>query len=138
MRQASPTDFYVDVESVGRFRFARRTMRDELRIGTEYSRLTEGVDTPTPWLEMFAGVIATLKVLAVEVPDGWDLEEMDPLDTETYNRMISVHNQLRLKESDFRRPNGAASKEAGKEAGGDDAVLVPPEVPAGANRPKVP
>jgi len=126
MRQAAATDFNVEVEGVGAFRFGRRSMRDEMRVGAEFSRLTEGVEAPTPWLELVAGVIAALKVLTVEAPDGWDVDAMDPLDQDTYDKLLSVHAALRAKEEDFRRSKSKASEKTGQVDGGDTGVLVSP------------
>lgn len=130
MREASATDFTVEVDGIGQFRFGRRTMRDELRIGSEFSRLTEGVEIPTPWLEMTAGMISALKVLTVSAPDGWSLDDMDPLDSNTYTRMMKVHSALRAKEDDFRSSKKPGSKTERQGAVEDDPVLVPAEVPA--------
>lgn len=115
-RTPADTDFHIDIEGIGNFVFARRTMRDELRIATEYSRLTEGVLTPTPWLSSVAGWIATLKVMTVSAPDGWDLEGMDPLDEAVYGRIGRVNTELRIKEGHFRKAKGAPIQEERKDA----------------------
>lgn len=129
-RKILATDFYVEVEGIGRFRFARRSMRDEFQIGAEYSRLTEGVSTPTPWLEHMATMVSNLKVLAVTVPADWDIDRMDPLDEESYSRIIKVHKVLREQEDSFRGRIGKAGKETGQDPGEDTAVLVPEEISA--------
>lgn len=132
-RSSAATDFFVDVPNVGAFSFAKRTLRDELRIAAEYSRLTEGVETPTEWLQMVGGWIAALTVLTVSAPAGWNIETMDPLDPETYGKLAAVHMALREKEQSFR--SGAAK--AGEAARpGDvqvDRVLVPAQVQPGAD-----
>ncbi|ATI15628.1 hypothetical protein [Bordetella phage vB_BbrM_PHB04] len=120
-RTPNANDFTIPVEGIGAFRFARRTMRDELRIAAEFSRLTEGVETPTTYLATVAGWIATLKVLTVEAPGGWiknldgkptnNLDEIDPLDDETYATLLKVHAVLREKEGSFRRGKEQAGKE---------------------------
>src|SRR5690349_9577176 len=107
-RIPSPTDFHVTIEGIGNFSFALRMMRDELKIAAEFSRLTEGVETPTPYLSTIAGWIASLKVLIVSCPDGWlktldgrptsNLDEIDPLDEDTYAKLMKVHSALREKE----------------------------------------
>ena len=133
MREIAPTDFYVDVEGIGTFSFGKRKMRDELRIAAEFSRLTEGVETPTAWLEIVAGWIAALTVLTVEAPAGWSLEDMDPLDQESYDKLRKVHEALRSKEHSFRKdkkPGVEAKREADSEGAG---VLVPAEVQPGAD-----
>lgn len=109
------TDFQVTVEGIGTFTFARRRMRDELAIAAEFSRLTEGVDTPTPYLASVAGWISTIKVLTVAAPDGWDMEAMDPLNEDTYANLLKVHTALRDKEGSFR--SGAKSQGETQRAG---------------------
>jgi hypothetical protein len=132
-RLPNRTDFTVPVEGIGAFTFAKRSLRDELAIGSEYSRLTEGVDTPTPWLEAVAGWIAALKVLTVEAPKGWNIDELDPLDPETYAKLRKVHAALREKEGSFRRPGGAGGKADGQGVGSDDGVRVPAPVQPAAD-----
>lgn len=116
MRQGTKTDFQVMVENVGSFTFGKRTMKDEIKIQVEYARLIEGVD-PTEWLETVCGWIATLKVLTVNAPDGWDIDSMDPLDQDTYGRMASVHAALRDQERSF-RSEPKKNVEAGREGTG--------------------
>lgn len=132
-RKAYATDFTINVKSAGQFRFARRTMRDEFHIGAEYSRLTEGVDTPTPWLDQMASMVSQLKVLAVSTPSDWDIDIMDPLDDETYRKISDVYTALRLKESSFRQRNDAKSEESGQGSGEDAPVLVQEEISANAD-----
>lgn len=102
-RESRGTDFTIEVEGVGNFRFARRTMRDEFRIQAEYSRLTEGVPVPALHLFQTASQVATLKVLAVEVPDSWDIDSMDPLDSSSFDKIDKVFNALRAQEERFRK-----------------------------------
>jgi hypothetical protein len=126
-------EFDVHVEGVGAFTFARRNMRRELAIAAEFSRLTEGVDKPSAFLDTVAGWISTLKVLTLHGPDGWDLDELDPLDDENYACMLKVHAALREKEGSFRRGSGAAVQAKRSGNGDDDSLLVPPTVQPGAN-----
>lgn len=123
-RLPNRNDFTVPVEGIGAFTFGKRKLRDELAIGAEYSRLTEGVDTPTPWLEAVAGWIAALKVLTVEAPEGWNIDEMDPLDPETYAKLRKVHAALREKEGSFRRSGDAAGQADGQGMGANNGVRV--------------
>lgn len=132
-RPSASTDYFVDVDGVGTFSFARRTMRDEMRIAAEYSRLTEGVETPTAYLELVAGMLSTLRVLTVSQPDGWNLDDLDPLDSDSYTKLVKVHNALRAKEDSFRRKPDAASKVSGPQDGADGGVRVPAPVSAGAD-----
>lgn len=132
MRKGSETDFSVKVEGVGSFTFARRKMADEIAIQVEYARLIDGV-TPTDWLATVAGWISALKVLTVRAPADWDVEEMDPLDDDTYAKLAKVHQALAEKERSFRRKHGAGSQGAGQGDGSDGGVLVPAQVPAPAD-----
>ena len=95
------SDFTVDVEGVGRFTFARRTMRDELAIQREYADILQGV-IPTDWLATVGGWISTLRVLTVHAPADWVLDDLDPTDTVTYEKMARAHSALVEKERSFR------------------------------------
>ena len=116
-RQAEASDFVVEVGGIGSFRFGRRKMRDQLKIFTEYSRITEGIADTAPWLTRIADAIAALKVLTVESPSGWDIDAMDPLDDESFGNIVKVHDALIDKERSFRPNKGENGKAAG-EAGG--------------------
>lgn len=115
-RRGSSTDFDVTVEGVGVFTFGRRKMADEIAIQVEYARMIDGVQ-PTDWLALVAGWIASLKVLTVRAPAGWDIEEMDPLDDETYGRLMRVHAALVEQEHSFRGKHAAGGEGAGARAG---------------------
>lgn len=115
-REAAAGDFDVDVDGIGSFRFGKRTMRDEIKVQVEYARLIEGVE-PTNWLHLVAGWISVLKVMTVRAPDDWDIDEMDPLEPETYENLSKVHSALVKKERSFRSSQGPGDKAAGQEAG---------------------
>lgn len=116
-RAASDTDFVVDVEGVGAFVFGRRKMADHIKINVEYARLTEGV-MPTPWLDTVATWLSVLKVLTVRAPEGFVVDELDPLDEETYAKLLKVHSALRAKEDSFRPGAKAPGEGARAPAGG--------------------
>jgi hypothetical protein len=121
--------FIEDVNGIGKFVFRLpRTMRDELKIAAEYSRLTEGVAHPTPWLSSVADHIATLTVLTVEAPEDWNIEEMDPLDPPTWKKITEVFGALRAAEERFRKERRGDCKVAGSADGGDVRTVVSPEV----------
>lgn len=111
-RAPKETDFVVPVEGVGQFTFARRTMGDEVKIQVEYARIIDGAE-PTSWLQAVGGWLSTLKVLTVRAPAGWDLDELDPLDPETYAKLDSVYGGLSEKERSFRRKPEPASQGTG-------------------------
>ena len=100
-RQPKNTDFELHVEGLGRFVFGRRTMGDELAIQREYSNIIQGV-TPSDWLTTMAGWLSVLRVLTVRAPEGWNPDEMDPLDEATYANLFKVYTALRDKEGSFR------------------------------------
>lgn len=117
-RRPQPSDFTVNVDGIGTFTFGRRKMADEIKIQVEFASIINGVE-PTEWLQNVAGWISTLNVLTVRAPDGWNIEEMDPLDEEVYENMMLVYLALRAKEDSFRRKPVVGS-EAGSEAQGAD------------------
>lgn len=112
-REAKQNDFTVDVESVGTFTFGRRTMRDEIKIQVEFARIIDGVK-PTEWLSVVADWLSTLRVMTVRAPEGWDMNDLDPLDPETYVKLREVFNALATKELSFRSGHGMGSEAGGK------------------------
>ena len=127
MRFESSNDFPVAVDGVGTFMFGYRKLADELRIQVEYARITEGVPA-TVWLFNLATYLSALRVLMVKAPAGWDLEELDPLDEDTYVLIERVYSALRAKEDSFRPKRGKAGEAAGEVDVPDDRVLVQKEV----------
>lgn len=111
-RSPQPTDYTVKVEGIGTFAFGRRTMRDEIAVQVEYARIIDGVE-PTVWLQAMAGWLSTLRVLTVRAPDGWDMDDLDPLDDESYAKLKKVYDALVEKERSFRRGSGASKQEGG-------------------------
>lgn len=127
-RKAKTDDFIFDVDGVGRFRFGRRTMADEMNIRCEYSRIVQGMSEPAPALEILATCVATERTMLVEAPDGWDIEAMDPSDPETERRIIAVIGAYRAKERQFREGKRGAGEKTGPGTGSVDGVLVPAQV----------
>lgn len=136
-RIPNDTDFVVPVDDVGTFTFARRQMADEIKIQVEYARMIDGV-IPTDWLAAVCGWIAALRVLTVRAPDGWDLDEMDPLDNSSYARLNRVYEALSKKERSFRSRPGAGVQVAGVGPVPDAGVQVSPQVQPDATGPSVP
>lgn len=133
-RQPQPTDFHVDVEGIGTFRFAKRNMRAELDINVEYSRYTQGIETPTAYLDLVATWMSALKVLLVNGPaEFMDLDALDPLDDETYEKLGKVYAALRAKEQSFRRKPAPAVADGGPGDGEVGRVLVSPQVQPAAD-----
>lgn len=117
-RKADVSDFRVSVEGIGSFVFARRKMSDEIAIQVEYARIIDGVQ-PTEWLSLVAGWLSALKVLTVKAPEGWDIDEMDPLDEATYANLGQVYTALTDQERSFRTGAKANSQGNREESGAD-------------------
>jgi hypothetical protein len=134
MRTAKPTDFFVAVDGIGRFRYGRRTFGDRLKIRSEFLRLVGELDGENMDADLagMASIVAAHNVLCVEAPAGWaNLEQLDLLeDADAEDKIYRLYGELRSKEDSFRRPNGAGAggEEAGQGDGANDGVLVPSEV----------
>lgn len=128
-RRAKINDFNVDVDGIGTFIFAKRTMADEINIQVAYARIIQGAE-PTEWLSRVGGWISTLNILTVKAPNGWDIDDMDPLDDDVYENIMLVYLALRAQENSFRTRSGKGSKESGEKQSQDNRLLVPEAVPA--------
>lgn len=128
--------FRVDVEGVGCFGFRRRTMGDECRITAVADRLigddSEGVSARA-W--NLAYLLAALKVLTEEAPDGWDPINADPGDPEIYDRIMRVWAAMQDAEARFRTGAGAGPQGAGAGAGAVSGVPVSPTLPVAGDGP---
>ena len=111
-RLPQTTDYRVSVEGVGDFVFSTRSMRDEIKVQREFADMIDGVK-PTEWLQAVCGWLADLRVLTVKSPEGWDLDDLDPLDPETYAKLGRVHAAFLEKEHSFRRTKSESDKAAG-------------------------
>lgn len=128
-----PDKFPVDVEGIGRFMFAKRTIRREFAILSIHSDLVGGTATPSPMLDDFASAFATIKGLLVQGPDGWDIESLDPLDDDTWTQISRIQGALRAREVAFRQGPNPAVQADSTQAVQDDRVLVPSEVQPAAD-----
>lgn len=102
--QESPTEFVADVDGIGQFTFARRTMRLEIKAKVEFRRLTEG-EPLDEFTMTFLEAIADLKTMITDPPKGWrpeDIDKFDPFDDESYGKVLKVWGALREKERPFR------------------------------------
>lgn len=116
--------YELTVEGEGDFTFRRRTMRDELRIAAEMSRLTEGLDVGTAFANS-AYVFAVLSVLTVRAPAGWDIMDLDPLDPDSFPRIARVYEAMREKEESFRARRRSDTAQAGASDVANAGVPVP-------------
>lgn len=108
--------FVVDVPGVGAFECRRRNMRTALRITAEYNRLTEGDSNPP---EQFAGIcnfLAYLKVMVIEGPEGWDVDETDPDSDEEIATLREVFSAIAAEEARFRGSRKGKPQKAGEGA----------------------
>jgi hypothetical protein len=92
----------LSVEKIGDFRFRKRKVPDQIRIQADAVRLMGGV-SDDPDLTDFAMAWSTLKTLAVAMPEGFDMDEMDPLDSADTDRVWAVWRALRVEEAKFRK-----------------------------------
>lgn len=129
-RPAADTDFFVEPEGVGRFRYGRKTFGDRIRIRAEFLRLTGGNEDDLD-LSTMAGLVAAHKVLCVEAPEGWvDLEVIDALDDERGldGKLLRLYQLMVEKEGSFRRVPFSSGEGVGPAAGENDGVLGAPAV----------
>lgn len=109
MRKAKDSDFFVELDGVGKFRFGRRTFGDRMAMGAETSRLTGGNEVD-PETSAYASFIAAHKVLCVEAPEGWeDLEQLD-LITHSEEKVFELYAKVREVEARFREESNQGSK----------------------------
>lgn len=135
-RTASPNDFALEIEGIGRFIFGRRTGRDRFRISAEFHRLTEGLPLGDSDLAIAAEAFATVKTLLVEGPkeitDMLDLDAPASTDPDADSKLLRVFFTLRQKELSFRPGTREGSETARQGDVGDGGVLVSEEVQPGA------
>ena len=129
MKARKETDFSIDLEGVGRFTFGRRTLGDSIAIAVERATLRRGMepseidDETAGWTNM----LATLKVLCVSAPEGWDdLTAIDLAEhPDAFDHIFDLWTKLIEKEDSFRGAAKSRSTEAGQGSGADVSVLVP-------------
>lgn len=117
-RQPHDGDFFIEVPGIGKFRFGRRTKRDQYKIRGVYAQMTENNFGPNgEVIDAEAWWHATLNVLTVVNPEGFSPDAIDPL-TEPEEGDDKIHKTflaLREKELSFRpKPaDGSANKGQG-------------------------
>lgn len=113
-----------------------------LLAGTEDADLREGLrdwvdrlPEVDVFVQQYAEVIATHRVLCVEAPAGWD--DLALLDVvahpEWEDKAFELYRLVRQAENRFRQGAGAAGAAAGADDGGHDGVRNSSTVPAGAD-----
>jgi hypothetical protein len=103
-RAANASDFVLDIEGFGRFKFARRQQKDKYLIRSRYSQLTDDYYKEDGTVgDMEAWMHATIAVLVVEEPSGFSVENLDPLMDDTVEeKLMKIFKALRDKELSFR------------------------------------
>lgn len=129
-RENNSTDFSIDVEGLGRFRFARRKMRDVYRIRSMYGSLTNGFyDENGNVADISAFAYATIETLLIEGPAGFNLDALDPLsDDRCEEKIMKIFAKLRERESSFRPQSAESGEGEGKVAGEQLRTVVSGEV----------
>lgn len=97
----APLTFTID--GLGTFTFRRRGQREHVRITEEASViLGKPINEAVSANVMFSCMaIATVKVLLQAAPDDWlpcSIDDIDPLDTESQERLALVWGRLRVEE----------------------------------------
>lgn len=115
MREPSDRDFFVEVEGIGTFRFARRTYGDRLKIRSEFLKLVGDIGESDEDLAAQAAIIASHQVLCVEAPEGWeDLSAVDMVEIpDAEEKIFSIYIALKEKEDSFRGSADKKSEAAG-------------------------
>jgi hypothetical protein len=129
MRAPKDTDFNVELEGLGKFRFARRTFGDRIKIRGEVARLSRDFGDDLDAVAEVT-VVAVYKTLLVACPPGWeDIESIDLVSNpQAEEQAWQLFLKLQEAEETFRKGRDVAGKEGGQTAGQDDTVLVQAEV----------
>lgn len=129
MRSAKDTDFLVDLEGVGKFRFARRTFGDRIKIRGEIARMSRDFGDDLDSVAEVT-VVAIYKTLIVSCPKGWeDIEAIDLVEhPEAEEQAWQLFIKLQDAEARFREERDKSRKEDRKSDSALDSVLVSPAV----------
>ena len=128
----TPSTFVVTLPDIGTFEVKRRTLKVQMQVHAELNRLTEGAPLATlsDWFVDLCALIAELRVLIVRAPDGWSLDEIDPLD-DGYEQLRAVYRAIREQEGRFRAER-KGHQASGAGTGEEPALVVPGPVSAAA------
>ena len=126
----TPNTYVVNVPDVGTFEVRKRTLRVQMAIHAELNRLTEGapLSTLSDWFIDLCGLVAELNGLSIKAPDGWSMEDVDPLD-DGYDRLRIVYRAIRTQEDSF-RTKAKGDQAASSGSGEQPPVVVPGSVSA--------
>ena len=129
MREPKETDFVVELDGVGKFRFARRTFGDRIRIRGEVARMSRDFGDDLDSVAEVT-VVAVYKTLMVSCPKGWeDIESIDLIDRpDAEDQVWQLFLKLQDTEARFRQERDGTGKKGREGDIEDDSVLVPPAV----------
>lgn len=111
-----PDTFVVEVPDVGSFECRRRTMRVAIAITAEYNRLTEGAPVVSDEFNWLCSFVSYLKVMIVEGPEGWNVDEVNPDSEEEMATLNKVYREVKAAEARFRAGGGSEPKAEGEGA----------------------
>ena len=128
----TPSTFVVTLPEIGAFEVKRRTLKVQMQVHAELNRLTEGAPLASlsDWFVDLCALVAELRVLIVRAPEGWSLDEIDPLD-DGYEQLRAVYRAIREQEGRFRAER-KGHQAPGAGPGEEPALVVPGPVSAAA------
>lgn len=125
--------YRVEIDGWGEFVVNRLTMGRNMEVAAEYERHLRGMQNTTREFRALANTMATAKVLVAVAPEGWSLDDLDPLDPQTYERLFDLASKIDQQERFFRSAPGGHGPRHGEESGGVGGVVVSQDVPPGAD-----
>ena len=134
MVKASDTDYFINLPSVGTFRFKRKTFKMRAEIRANYLKIVKDLDADNDLeLSAYSAILAAFPVICVEAPNGWDDITNMPLTDEIDNQIFLLFERLQSEEATFRRGSGKTLPESGEGTDSDLRLVGETEVQPGAN-----
>ncbi len=124
----TPATYVIAVPDIGTFEIKHRTLKVQMQVHAELNRLTEGapLSTLSDWFVDVCGLVAELRVLIARAPDGWSVDDTDPLD-DGYEKLRAVYRAIREQEGRFRTER-KGHQAPGAGTGQEPAMVVPGSV----------
>jgi hypothetical protein len=110
MRQAKDTDFFIELEGVGSFRYGRRTFGDNIKIRSKIAEIKQGKEIDDLDFDVYSAISAAHSVLCVSAPKEWEDIEAVILDSFTEPKIFELFHQVKEKEDSFRGRNAKESE----------------------------
>ena len=128
MRKIKENDYLIDAPGIGKFRFAHETLADHIAISARYTELSKGQGKNNNYLLTLALFTATIEVLGVSLPEGWDNLADKEFTPELSTQLITVGNLLNDAVESFRDSAARDSQKARVESSENVPKLVPADV----------